>query len=217
MADWCQWKCWRREREKKKGLQFTHVFVLEPALSLSALRHNWPKYLSFGELYRLKFWGSGATAVCFNTAVKMRKYCRLPTAMLCVLLPLSLSLIQRGREGRSVGYRHVFLLSLFFQSFSHLWNSDSKKRSLDQEEEGEEQISTMWQWDKQPCTVWMRVIVFIMITQHKPLLSKMQVSALCSQDSGFQRGLTWERHVCLWFVGQTQLFHCILKLNTTAM
>ncbi len=66
-----------------------------------------------------------------------------------------------------------------------------------------------------PRTALIRVMIFIMITQPKSLF-EMQVSALCSQDSGSQFDITWD-HVCLWFAGETQLFHCILKLKTTAV
>lgn len=146
--------------------------------------------------------GSRATTVWPNRAVRMRKYCRLPTAVLCVLLPLSLSLIQRGREGQSLSHGHVFLLSHFFQSFSYLWRTDSKEKRMNHEEEEEKQI------------VWMRVMIFIMITQPKPLLCQIQMSALCSQDSDLQFDLTWD-HMWLWFVGEAQVSHCILKLKTT--
>lgn len=137
-------------------MQFTHVFVAGccpracplPECPEAQLTKIFVLCWALRREYEGKNEGAGATAVCLNTAVRMRKYCRLPTAVLCVLLPLSLSLMQRGRERQSLSHGHVFLLSQFFQTFSYSWRTDSKKGRMDQEEEEEEeQISNMWHWD----------------------------------------------------------------------
>lgn len=141
---------------KKRVVQFTHVFATGCCPTVCPVPEGPEAQLTkiFFLCWALrrrsegKKEGSRATTVCPNRAVRMRKYCRLPTAVLCVLLPLSLSIIQRGRERQSLSHEHVFLLSHFFQRFSYLWRTDSKEKRMNHEEE-EKQI------------VWMRVMILL--------------------------------------------------------
>lgn len=72
----------------------------------------------------------------------------------CVLFPLSLSLIQRGRAQQSLSHGHVFLSSQFFQTFPHMWRTDSRERE-------EEQTLSMWHGNSGKCTSWIRLLNFI--------------------------------------------------------
>lgn len=213
-----------KERKKQWGSSLTCLeldAVLEPALCLSVLKHSWPKYSSCAELYResmrakmkgeeqrlsasIQQSGWGSTAGC------------QPLCCVCCCLFHSLSWKEEERD-------RVSAMGMFFSShsFSRLFLTC------------EEQTARKGEWTRRrrrrrnrsptcgtettgPSTALIRVMIFIMITQHKSLLFEMQVSALCSQDSRLQFDLSWD-HVCLWFVGETQPFHCILKLKTTAV
>lgn len=215
MTDWCQRKRWR-----KAVVQFTHVFGIgccpracplpeRPEAQLTkilvlcwALRRN---------SVRARKWRVRSNGCLPQHSSQDEEV--MQAANRCAVSAVASFTLSHTKRKRGTG-------SLPWACFSPL--TVFPDLSLTREEQAArkgEQTKRRRRRRYPTCgieTIWMRVMIFIMITQPEPLLSEMQVCALCSQDSGLQFDLTWE-HVCLWFVGETQQFHCSLTFKTTAV
>lgn len=146
MADWCHRKILKNKQWCSSLTCLVLEAVLKPALCLSALKHNWPKYSSFAELYRVSLRakikcqkqrlsasiqqsGWGSTAGC--------------QPLCCVCRCLFHSLSYKEEERRRVSAMGMFFSSHSFSRLSLL------KNSLQERENGAGGTDhlNMWHWD----------------------------------------------------------------------